>query len=256
MVATQGDRDRTSPLSEIGGKGVFVKEVQAAVLQSEADIAVHSAKDLPSVTQAGLVLAAALERADPRDALVGCKLEDLPKSATVATGAPRRRALLRRCRPDLKLVNLRGNIATRLKALEGCDAVVMAAAAMGRVGGDTGKQVVDVLDLKTFVPQVGQGVIAAECRSDDAEIIGLLRQVDHQPTMRCLLAERAFLSRLGGDCNLPAGAYAEFGSGKSRGSILGFLDGSPQVLEVAGDLWENPTDLGVGLADSLLESQS
>jgi len=289
-------------LSEIGGKGVFVKEIQAAVLQSEADIAVHSAKDLPSETQAGLALAAALERADPRDALVGCQLEDLPRSATVATGAPRRRALLKRHRPDLKLVNLRGNIATRLQALKHCAAVLVAAAAMERLSGDVGRQVVDLLDPKTFVPQVGQGVIATECRDDDAEMIGLLGQINHQPSMRCLAAERAFLSRLGGDCNLPAGAYAQFrseatgltspagpgqsqgssaglgqsqglaaGPGQSQGSaaglgqsqgsaanpggsILGFLEGRPQVLEVAGDLWEHPAELGVELADSLLAS--
>jgi len=267
-VSTQGDRDTAHSVADIGGKGVFVKEIQAAVLRGEADIAVHSAKDLSSQTPSQLSLAAALERASPADALVGCKWEDLPTGATVATGAPRRQALLRQHRPDLNLVGLRGNIATRLKALERCDAVVIAAAALERIGHTCAlPEVVEVLDPTWFIPQAGQGIIAAECRTQDTETLELLGQLNHQPTMQCLRAERAFLSRLGCDCSFPVGAYATFGSGgyfgaarsgaaaraeQAHGSVIGFLEGAPQVVQVEGNLWDSPVELGVELAELLL----
>ena len=242
IVSTAGDRDLASSLSEIGGKGVFVKEVQAAVLAGEADIAVHSAKDMPAETPEGLTIGAVLKRGDPRDALVGCRLADLPNGATVATGAPRRRAQLAALRPDLHFAELRGNIATRLAKAGNYDAIVVAVAALERLGFvkvgseagggiteggeaqgrfrsrasnnlnlDTeveGIGIVDVLDPETFIPQVGQGTIAIECRSDDIATRQLLATINHSPTRICLEAERGFLQALGGDCNLPAGAYA------------------------------------------------
>ena len=214
IVSTAGDRDLASSLSEIGGKGVFVKEVQAAVLAGEADIAVHSAKDMPAETPEGLTIGAVLKRGDPRDALVGCGLADLPKGATVATGAPRRRAQLAALRPDLHFAELRGNIATRLAKAGNYDAIVVAVAALRRLGfvkvdGEAGGiGAIDVLDPETFIPQVGQGTIAVECRSDDIATRQLLATINHSPTLICLEAERGFLKALGGDCNLPAGAYA------------------------------------------------
>lgn len=266
IVSTAGDRDLASSLSEIGGKGVFVKEVQAAVLAGEADIAVHSAKDMPAQTPEGLTIGAVLKRGDPRDALVGCRLADLPSGATVATGAPRRRAQLAALRPDLHFAELRGNIATRLAKAGNYDAIVVAVAALERLGfaevdGETGGGIVgssealsgvrsqesnnlnldtevegigvvdvldtgwavslathikevegigiiDVLDPEIFVPQVGQGVIAVECRSDDTATKQMLTAISHSPTRICLESERGFLQALGGDCNLPAGAYA------------------------------------------------
>ena len=231
ITTTAGDRDITSSLSEIGGKGVFVKEVQAAVLSGAADVAVHSAKDLPAQTPEGLTIGAVLKRGDPRDALVGCRLADLPAGATVATGAPRRKAQLAALRPDLCFVDLRGNIATRLAATSNCHAIVVAVAALNRLGlveeedidgaasskdnisskveihGNESK-VIDVLETEVFTPQVGQGVIAVECRSDDETTQQLLSTIEHSPTRICLEAERGFLQALGGDCNLPAGAYA------------------------------------------------
>ena len=247
IVSTVGDRDLASSLSEIGGKGVFVKEVQAAVLAGEADIAVHSAKDMPAATPEGLTIGAVLKRGDPRDALVGCRLADLPQGTTVATGAPRRRAQFAALRPDLNFAELRGNIATRLAKAGNYDAIVVAVAALERLGfvkvgseagGGTvagsivesgeiedrfrsrasnnlnldteveGIGIVDVLDPETFIPQVGQGTIAVECRSDDIATQQLLATINHSPTRICLEAERGFLKALGGDCNLPAGAYA------------------------------------------------
>ncbi len=258
-VSTRGDRDTESSLSKIGGKGVFVKEVQAAVLSGEADIAVHSAKDLPSQTPAGLRLAATLERGAAVDVLVGCRLADLAPGATVATGAPRRQAQLLRYRPDLKLVDLRGNISTRLRALKHCDALVMAAAALERIGHLLGPQpAVEVLDPAVFVPQAGQGTIAVECRNDDETTGELLGRLSHPATMQSFLAERAFLARLGGDCTIPAGAYARFddgAGGSGRGSILGFLQGVPEVMEVTGNLRDNPTEMGTQLAEQLLADQ-
>lgn len=213
VVSTEGDRRLDVPLQAIGGKGVFVKEVQAAVLDGRADVAVHSAKDLPAQTPDGLRLAAALERADVRDALVGARLDDLPAGAVVGTGAPRRRAQLADLRPDLHFAEIRGNIATRLGRLADLDAVVVAMAALDRLG--LAPEVVDPLDPDRMVPQVGQGVIAVECRADDAVVAALLDRVDHAPTRVVLTAERAFLERLGGDCDLPAGAHARLSPDRS-----------------------------------------
>lgn len=209
VVSTAGDRDKTTPLHQIGGKGVFVKEVQAALLDGRADIAVHSAKDLPALTPDGLVIGAVPPRADPRDALVGCALADLPHEATVGTGSIRRQVQLAMVRPDIELVEIRGNIDTRLGLVrsEGgaLDAIVMAAAALDRLGRSP--DVVHRLEVVTMLPQVGQGTLAIECRADDSETIEALAAIDDAEARRILDAERAFLVELGGDCDLPAGAY-------------------------------------------------
>lgn len=210
IVSTAGDRDKTTPLHEIGGKGVFVKEVQAAVLDGRADIAVHSAKDLPALTPEGLVIAAVPVRADASDALVGCMLADLPTGAKVGTGSIRRQVQLAELRPDVELVEIRGNIDTRLgltKAGGGeLDAIVMASAAIDRL--ERTGLVVDRLEPDVMLPQVGQGSLAIECRTDDAETLAALSAIDVPDARRVLEAERAFLVELGGDCDLPAGAYA------------------------------------------------
>lgn len=319
IISTAGDRDLASSLAEIGGKGVFVKEVQAAVLAGEADVAVHSAKDLPAQTPEGLTIGAVLKRGDPRDALVGCGLADLPMGATVATGAPRRRAQLAALRPDLRFAELRGNIATRLAKAGNYDAVVVAAAALARLGflkqavsnadgeatgfgsevetvelGDdadasrhrgsyklevevegVGIKVVDVLNAATFIPQVGQGTIAVECRNDDEAVKQMLTSIDHSPTRICLEAERGFLQALGGDCNLPAGAHATLSAKKSNDeaasqettlaettlTIAGFLaspegniirDSASHSLNPAAPLDISASTTGQNLARSLL----
>lgn len=208
-MTTEGDRRTDVPLSEIGGKGVFAKEVQRAVLEGRADLAVHSAKDLPALTPDGLVIAATPPRADVRDALVGHGLADLPTGAVVATGSQRRRVQLAHLRGDLQFVDLRGNMATRLGRVADVDvdAVVVAAAALDRL--DLGDRITEYLDPTAIVPQVGQGALAVECRSDDHETASLLSAIDDADTRTQLTAERSFLVELGGDCSLPAGAYAQ-----------------------------------------------
>lgn len=208
LVSTAGDRDKETPLHEIGGKGVFVKEVQAAVLDGRADIAVHSAKDLPALTPDGLIICAVPARADHRDALVGSTLTGLPVGGTVGTGSIRRQVQIAALRPDVELVEIRGNIDTRLGRVGELDAVVMAAAALDRLG--LSPDVVDRLDIDTMLPQVGQGSLAIECRADDHQTIEALAMIDDSDAHRILDAERAFLIELGGDCNLPAGAFAHF----------------------------------------------
>jgi hydroxymethylbilane synthase len=206
VVDTQGDRRLDVPIWELGGKGVFAKEVQTAVLDGRADLAVHSAKDLPSGSVPGLVIAAVPERGDPRDALVGSTLADLPHGAEVATGSLRRQAQLAALRPDLRFVGLRGNMATRLAKASDHDAVVVAAVALDRLG--LGDHIAERLDVDAVLPQVAQGALAVECRSDDADLVARLAAVEHPDSRRCVDAERAFLAELGGDCSLPAAAHA------------------------------------------------
>lgn len=208
-TSTEGDRRTDVPLSEIGGKGVFATEVQAALLDGRADVAVHSAKDLPAVTGAGLVLAAVPARGEARDALVGCRLDELPRGAVVATGSARRRAQLAHARPDLQFAELRGNMATRLRKAEGFDAIVVAAVAFERLG--LGEHLGELLDVDRFVPQVGQGALGVECRDDDEQTVDIVAAIEHAPSRRRVDAERGFLAELGGDCSLPAGAHATIG---------------------------------------------
>jgi len=206
VVDTQGDRRLDVPIWELGGKGVFAKEVQAAVLDGRADLAVHSAKDLPSVSVPGLVIAAVPERGDPRDALVGSTLADLPEGAEVATGSLRRQAQLATVRPDLRFVGLRGNMSTRIAKAADHDAVVVAATALDRLG--LADQISERLTTELVLPQVGQAALAVECREDDGPLRELLASIEHPDTRRAVDAERAFLAELGGDCSLPAAAYA------------------------------------------------
>jgi hydroxymethylbilane synthase len=207
VVSTEGDRRAEVPLSEIGGKGVFVKEVQAAVLDGRADLAVHSAKDLPALTPDGLAVAAVPPRADARDALVGVPLVAVPSGGRVATGSRRRASQLLDARPDLEIVGLRGNIETRLAKADEHHAVVVAVAALDRLG--YADRIAEVLEVDVVCPQVGQGTLAVECRADDADTREALALIDDPISRRRFDAERAFLVELGGDCDLPAGAYAE-----------------------------------------------
>ncbi|HPB44393.1 MAG: hydroxymethylbilane synthase [Microthrixaceae bacterium] len=247
-VSTEGDRRLDVALSAIGGKGVFVKEVQAAVLDGRADLAVHSAKDLPALTPDGLVIAALPERADPRDALVGVRLDDLAAGATVATGSARRRAQLAALRPDLGFVELRGNIDTRLAKVGEVDAIVVAAAALDRLGRTP--EVVDRLGVDTMIPQVGQAALAVETRADDTDLTALVAQLDHADTRRCVTAERSFLETLGGDCELPAGAYATLvdGAVRLRAMLLAVETGEVCRTELVG---EDPVEMGTNAAHEL-----
>ncbi len=197
-VVTEGDRRRDVATTELGGKGVFTAAVQQAVLDGSADLAVHSAKDLPALQTPGLVLAAVPERADPRDVLVAREpvsgLDDLAPGASVGTGSPRRVALLRWLRPDLEVRPIRGNVDTRLrKARSGdVDAVVLAAAGLGRLG--LGDELTAPLDPELFTPAPGQGSLAVEAREDDTRVLGLASAITHRPSRVALRAERTFLA--------------------------------------------------------------
>ena len=208
FVDTLGDRTQSlgTPLHEIGGQGVFVKEVQAAVLEGRADFAVHSAKDLPSSPTPGLSIVAVPVRGDARDVLVGKALADIPVGGSVATGSVRRRALLAAARPDLVFSELRGNINTRLEKAKGFDAIVMAYAPLQRMGLE--HHVAEVLSPHRMLPMVGQGAIAIECRSDDADVFAALRLINDPDSETALITERAFLAELGTGCDLPVAALA------------------------------------------------
>ena len=260
VVRTRGDRDVSSSLDQIGGQGVFVTEVEAAVSDGRADAAVHSAKDMPSVMPEQFVLGAVPQRADPRDGLVGATLAGLPAGGLVATGSARRRAQLAALRPDLVFTDLRGNMARRVAVAEEgkVSAVVIAVAAMERLGWM--HKVRDVLDPMVLLPQAGQGAIAVQCRADDADTRELLAAVDHEPSHRALRAERAVLATLGGNCTLPVGAFAE-------PAVSGDAGSSGEALRVSGLMasgdghtiirvtrhGDDPEAVGAAVARALLE---
>ena len=247
-VESLGDRAQDRPIHEIGGQGVFVTEVQAAVQRGDADLAVHSAKDLPSGPPPdGLVLACVPERADVRDCLVGATLEQLPAGAAVATGSVRRRAQLVALRPDLVFLELRGNMATRLGKVPPGGAVVAAAAALQRLG--RADRIAQLLDPAVLLPQVGQGALAVECRADDDEALEQLAAIEDGAARRRVDAERAFLARLGGGCDLPVGALAtDVGGGRLRLEGLR-ADPTPFRAEAEGD---DPETVGRSVAEAVL----
>jgi hydroxymethylbilane synthase len=207
QVDTLGDQLIDIPLHTIGGQGVFVKEVQRAVLAGAADLAVHSAKDLPSEPTEGLVIAAFTVRRSAADCLVGRALDELPEGGTVATGSVRRRAQLVAQRPDLHFVELRGNIITRLTKVPDGGSLVMAVAALEILG--LTERIAAELPVDVFVPAPGQGCVAIECRSDDDATASLLAALDDAPARGAVERERRFLAELGSGCSLPVGAYCD-----------------------------------------------
>jgi hydroxymethylbilane synthase len=252
VVESAGDRRPEAAIHALGGSGVFVAEIERAVLEGRADVAVHSLKDLPSsAPPAGLVLAATPERLDARDALVGATLEELAPGALVATGAVRRRAQLAQARPDLCFVELRGSIATRLSRVPPGGCVVVAVAALERLG-QMGR-VAEVLATEVMLPQVGQGAIGLRCRADDAATIELLTAIDDSLVARAVAAERAFLRRIGGGCDAPVGAHATCDSiwgPVVLDGCIGREDGHALVRRaMQGD---DPVAVGTALAERLL----
>ncbi len=210
VVSTTGDERTDVPIHAMGGTGVFVHEVQHAVLFGRADLAVHSAKDLPAATPAGLVLASVPERADVRDALVGARLSELHAGSVAATGSVRRRVQLAALVPGIEFAELRGNIETRLKKVPESGAIVVAYAALVRLGLTA--HAGDVLDPTLMLPQVAQGALAVECRADDTIAHAALRAIDDPDAHACVAAERAFLAGIGGGCDQPLGALAVRGA--------------------------------------------
>ena len=216
-VTTQGDANQTAPLAGMG-LGVFVKEIERRLETREIDMAVHSLKDMPTVLPPGMALGAVLERADPRDALVshlGTTLDEFPTGAKIGTSSPRRQAQIAECRPDLEIVPIRGNVDTRLRKAAGeeCDGTVIAVAGLDRMG--MSEVITEYLSPEEFVPPPGQGAMAVEIRADDERTAELVASADHAPTAAAVRAERSFLEALGGGCQVPVGAYAEFESGDS-----------------------------------------
>jgi hydroxymethylbilane synthase len=225
VIRTTGDVVQDRPLTEAGGKGLFTKEIEEALLAGKIDLAVHSSKDLPTVLPAGLALTGFLPREDPRDAFISRKaktLQALAPGAVVGTASPRRQALVKRLRPDLSVVTLRGNVETRLRKLDAgaVDATLLAVAGLKRLGLSSAATA--ILDPDEFLPAVGQGAIGIETRADDAKVRALVALIDDADTATALTAERAFLAVLDGSCRTPIGGYATV-SGRSlrlRGIIV------------------------------------
>jgi hydroxymethylbilane synthase len=256
-IKTRGDLVRDRALSQVGGKGLFVKEIESALASGAIDLAVHSLKDMPTEQPQGLTLGAILERADPRDALVvrGGRgdLASLPAGARVGTSSLRRRAQLLAARPDLKVLDLRGNVDTRLRKLdEGqYDAVVLAAAGLVRLGH--AEAISQILPVDLMLPAVGQGALCVEVRADDDAVQNLVSALDHTPTRRATEAERALLRRLEGGCQVPIGAYAEIdGDQVHLQGLVAALDGSRLVRDAIRGPAVETDALGRELAGRLL----
>ncbi|HEY7699839.1 MAG TPA: hydroxymethylbilane synthase [Vicinamibacteria bacterium] len=256
IIQTQGDRVLDRPLSAIGDAGLFIKEIETALLEERVDLAVHSMKDLPSRMTEGLELAAARERRDPRDVLVARKaesLETLPQGGTVATGSLRRRSQLLALRPDLTVEDLRGNVPTRLEKFDrsSWDGILLAGAGLERLG--LASRIRSYIPIALMLPAVGQGALALEIRASDRELAEGLRFLNHAPTESAVVCERSFLARLEGGCRVPIAAYAEVRDGRIhvRGYV-GAVDGSRHLRrEIEGDL-SRAESLGLELAESML----
>ena len=254
-LTTEGDRRLDVSLAKIGGKGLFVKELEDALAAGRADIAVHSVKDVPMTLPPGFVLAAIGERADPRDAFVSNRFADLaalPAGARVGTSSLRRECQLRARHPRLKLEPLRGNVTTRLKKLDDgqYDAVLLAAAGLQRLGLED--RITRLLPPSESLPAPGQGALGIECLQARADLIARLAPLDHAATAQCVAAERAFSRALSGSCNVPLGAYAEISGGNLR--LRGFVGAPDGSRVVSGELeWpaESAEALGIALAEQL-----
>jgi hydroxymethylbilane synthase len=233
-IRTSGDRIQDRPLAEAGGKGLFTKEIEEALMAGAIDFAVHSSKDMPTVLPAGLVLSAFLEREDPRDAFISHKaksIAELPRGATVGTASPRRQAMVKRQRPDLAVVPLRGNVETRLRKLDegAADATLLALAGLKRLG--LADAATAVLDVAEFLPAVGQGAIGVETRADDTRTRELLASINHADTASALACERAFLAVLDGSCRTPIGGHAAITGGRLRFRGMVVMPDGSQAFE-------------------------
>ena len=255
-MSTKGDRVLDRSLAKIGGKGLFIKELERAMEAGDADIAVHSMKDVPAELPAGMRIAATLERAEPWDAFVSNahnSLDALPSGARLGTSSLRRQCQLKRRRPDLEVVPLRGNLDTRLRRLDDgqLDAIILAAAGLTRLG--LAERVRQVLDPELCLPAVGQGVLGIECRDGDASIMDILEPLNHESTARLIAAERAFSQRLGGSCQSPIAAFAQRNADQLHlKGLVGEPDGS-RIWDGqrVGDVGEGER-LGRELAEELL----
>ena len=254
IIETHGDRVTDRPLNQVGGSGLFIKEIESALLDERIDIAVHSMKDVPSFIPDGLTLAATLERLDARDALVSRgadAIAGLAPGARLATGSLRRRSQLLSARPDLHIEDLRGNVPTRLDKFDASswDAIILAAAGLTRLGLEN--RIAAALSIEEMIPAVGQGALAIETRADDHGVLAAIGPLNHAPSERAVACERALLGRLEGGCQVPIGAHAVVdGDGLHLQAYVGSVDGKRHLRrEARGDQAE---ELGLALAEEML----
>jgi len=253
---TQGDKILDPPLAKIGGKGLFVKELEAALLDGRADLAVHSMKDVPMHLPTGLSLPVICEREDPCDAFVSNRFEgfeQLPKGATVGTSSLRRKTQILKARPDLNILDLRGNVGTRLSKLDAgeYDAIILASAGLKRLG--LSERIKHTLSPELSLPAVGQGALGLECRTDDQAILDLISPLQHEQTSICVRAERAFNSHLEGGCQVPIAAYATLENGQLQlEGRVGSVDGLILLSSQVSGQPEHAEQLGIELAENLL----
>lgn len=256
-MVTKGDVILDTPLAKIGGKGLFVKELENALLTGEADIAVHSMKDVPMTFPAGLGLSVICKREDPRDAFVSNTyrtLAELPAGAVVGTSSLRRQCQLKALRPDLKIQSLRGNVGTRLSKLDNgdYDAIILAAAGLIRL--EMADRIASFIDTEISLPAAGQGAVGIECRLDDVEVQQLLAPLADPETTACVLAERAMNHHLQGGCQVPIGGYAVVrGDQLYLKALVGKVDGSQIIRAEAQSAVQNSHQLGVQVAERLLQ---
>ena len=255
-MSTEGDKILDTPLAKIGGKGLFVKELEQRMLAGDADIAVHSMKDVPVELPEGLHLSVILEREDPRDAFVSnhhASLVALPEGARVGTSSLRRQCQLADRRPDLRIIPLRGNVNTRLRKLdeEAYDAIILASAGLLRLG--LGERIRSFIPTEESLPAIGQGAIGIECRTDDTQINNLLAPLHHADTASCVRAERAMNHRLQGGCQVPIGGHATLRNGEIhlRG-LVGTVDGSEVIRAETRGAQADAEQLGQSVAEELL----
>jgi len=256
-IKTTGDKILDVPLAQVGGKGLFVKEIEEAMLANEIDIAVHSMKDVPTMFPDGLHLSCITKREDARDALLtrnNMKFKDLPQGATIGTSSLRRQAQLMSIRPDFKIAQLRGNVDTRLRKLkEGqFDAIILAAAGVRRLG--LAENVSEYIDPSISLPAIGQGALGIECRVDDRELNDLIAFFNHQDTRTCVTGERALLRRLEGGCQVPIACYGQMMNGKLHLiGLVASVDGKRIIKETLEGEADKAEKLGVTLAENLLK---
>jgi hydroxymethylbilane synthase len=255
-MTTTGDRVLDRPLAEVGGKGLFIKELELALAEGRADIAVHSMKDVPSDLPPGMTLAAMLPRADPRDAFVSVRhahFAALPHGARVGTSSLRRQSQLQHARPDLELVTLRGNVDTRLRKLDdgAYDAIILAAAGLVRLGLE--RRITHYFEPETSVPAVGQGVVGVECRANDARSLQLCAALNDAQAWLCCTAERAFAQRLQGSCQSPIAGYAQLrGDELQLRGVVASPDGRELYRGAEAGAASDAAGIGARLADRLL----
>ncbi len=258
IIKTSGDKIQDVPLTKIGGKGLFVKEIEEALMRREVDIAVHSMKDVPMKLPYELEISIITERENPFDALISkdnIKLNDLPKHAKVGTGSLRRSSQLLKYRPDLKIVPLRGNIDTRIKKLdsEGLDAIILAAAGLRRMGW--ADKITEVIPAEIILPAMGQGAVGIETRTPDPNVVEAILALDHEESHFALEAERAFVGKLEGGCQVPIGAYAildDDGENMTLKGLVASLDGETIFQSVKQGPVAEAKKLGRELGEEIL----